>query len=144
MVNKELLRLEEKENMEHRFDAYVRLIIRKRVKNQIRNYIRYCRRYDVVSMDDVEKLSDGYEEMMPETFKLYAGNYLIVLNDEEIVKALYGIKKNKRDILLLNVIAGQSLAEVADTLDINYETVRSYKKRAIKEMRGKLGEKRKQ
>lgn len=144
MVNKELLRLEEKENMEHRFDAYVRLIIRRRVKNQIRNYIRYCRRYDVVSMDDVEKLSDGYEVMMPETFKLYAGNYLIVLNDEEIVKALYGIKKNKRDILLLNVIAGQSLAEVADTLDMNYETVRSYKKRAIKEMRGKLGEKRKQ
>lgn len=144
MVNKELLRLEEKENMEHRFDAYVRLIIRRRVKNQIRNYIRYCRRYDVVSMDDVEKLSDGYEEMMPETFKLYAGNYLIVLNDEEIVKALYGIKKNKRDILLLNVVAGQSLAEVADTLDMNYETVRSYKKRAIKEMRGKLGEKRKQ
>ncbi len=81
---------------------------------------------------------------MPETFKLYAGNYLIVLNDEEIVKALYGIKKNKRDILLLNVIAGQSLAEVADTLDMNYETVRSYKKRAIKEMRGKLGEERKQ
>ncbi len=144
MVNKELLRLEEKENMEHGFDAYVRLIIRRRVKNQIRNYIRYCRRYDVVSMDDVEKLSDGYEEMMPETFKLYAGNYLIVLNDEEIGKALYGIKKNKRDILLLNVIAGQSLAEVADTLDMNYETVRSYKKRAIKEMRGKLGEKRKQ
>lgn len=144
MVNKELLRLEEKENMEHRFDAYVRLIIRRRVKNQIRNYIRYCRRYDVVSMDDVEKLSDGYEEMMPETFKLYAGNYLIVLNDEEIVKALYGIKKNKRDILLLNVVAGQSLAEVADMLDMNYETVRSYKKRAIKEMRGKLGEKRKQ
>lgn len=78
MVNKELLRLEEKENMEHRFDAYVRLIIRRRVKNQIRNYIRYCRRYDVVSMDDMEKLSDGYEEMMPEAFKLYAGNYLIV------------------------------------------------------------------
>lgn len=144
MVNKELLRLEEKENMEHRFDAYVRLIIRRRVKNQIRNYIRYCRRYDVVSIDDVEKLSDGYEEMVPETFKLYAGNYLIVLNDEEIVKALYGIKKNKRDILLLNVIAGQSLAEVADTLDMNYETVRSYKKRANKEMRGKLGEERKQ
>lgn len=144
MVNKELLRLEEKENMEHRFDAYVRLIIRRRVKNQIRNYIRYRRRYDVVSMDDMEKLSDGYEEMMPETFKLYAGNYLIVLNDEEIVKALYGIKKNKRDILLLNVVAGQSLAEVADMLDMNYETVRSYKKRAIKEMRGKLGEKRKQ
>lgn len=144
MVNKELLRLEEKENMEHRFDAYVRLIIRRRVKNQIRNYIRYCRRYDVVSMDDMEKLSDGYEEMMPETFKLYAGNYLIVLNDEEIVKALYGMKKNKRDILLLNVVAGQSLAEVADMLDMNYETVRSYKKRAIKEMRGKLGEKRKQ
>ena len=130
--------------MEHRFDAYVRLIIRRRVKNQIRNYIRYCRRYDVVSIDDVEKLSDGYEEMVPETFKLYAGNYLIVLNDEEIVKALYGIKKNKRDILLLNVIAGQSLAEVADTLDMNYETVRSYKKLAIKEMRGKLGEERKQ
>lgn len=144
MVNKELLRLEEKENMEHRFDAYVRLIIRRRVKNQIRNYIRYCRRYDVVSMDDVEKLSDGYEEMMPETFKLYAGNYLIVLNDEEIVKALYEIKKNKRDILLLNVVVGQSLAEVADMLDMNYETVRSYKKRAIKEMRGKLGEERKQ
>ena len=132
MVNKELLRLEEKENMEHRFDAYVRLIIRRRVKNQIRNYIRYCRRYDVVSMDDVEKLSDGYEEMMPETFKLYAGNYLIVLNDEEIVKALYGIKKNKRDILLLNVVAGQSLAEVADMLDMNYETVRSYKNGQLK------------
>ena len=66
---------------------------------------------------------------------------MILLNDEEIVKALYGIKKNKRDILLLNVVAGQSLTEVADILEMKYETVRSYKKRAIKEMRRKLGEK---
>ena len=141
MVSKELLRREEKENMEHRFDAYVRLVIRRRVKNQIRNYIRYCKRYDVVSVDDIEKMSEESEEMISKPFGLYAGDYLILLNDEEIVKALYGIKKNKRDILLLNVVARQSLTEVADILDMNYETVRSYKKRAIKEMRRKLGEK---
>jgi len=53
------------------------------------------------------------------------------------------MKKNKRDILLLNIVERQSLIEVADILDMNYETVRIYKKRAIKEMRGKLEKRRK-
>ena len=141
MARKELVVSEENESIQHRFDAYIRLIIRRRVENQVRNYIRYCRRYDVVSMDVIERISDESDEIKSEPVKIYAGGHLVLLQDEEIAGALYQIKKNKRDILLRNIVEGQSLIEVADILDMSYETVRTYKKRAIKEMREKLEEK---
>jgi len=89
MVEKELVVSEENENIQYRFDAYVRLIIRRRVENQVRNYICYCRRYDVVSMDDIERMSYSSDEMKPEPIKVYAGDHLILLHDEEIAGALY-------------------------------------------------------
>lgn len=60
------------------------------------------------------------------------------LNKQEIIKLIQGLPDMYRLVFSLNTIEGYSHAEIADILDINIATSRTYLLRARKELQKKL------
>lgn len=61
--------------------------------------------------------------------------YEITLHDPELAELVMELQTRKREILLLNEIIGLSLGEIAEELGVEYETVKSTKSKAMRDLR---------
>lgn len=59
----------------------------------------------------------------------------VFIGDERLAKLLPKLQKRKREILLMYYLLDMTLEEIANELGIEYETVKSTKSKAIKELR---------
>ena len=60
---------------------------------------------------------------------------MMMHEDERLAKLLPKLQKRKREILLMYYLLDMTLEEIANELGIEYETVKSTKSKAIKELR---------
>ena len=59
----------------------------------------------------------------------------VLIGDERLIKMLPKLQKRKREILLMYYLLDMTLDEIAKELGIEYETVKSTKSKAIKELK---------
>lgn len=122
------------------FNAFCWTVIRRSVLNQLRSYVRHCRNFGTVSLEETEEsVTAVYDDIQEEEVRIPAGGTFILIEDERLADALLGLQDNKREVILLNAALGYSLSEIAGQLDLKYDTVKRYKSRAMKELRGKVG-----
>lgn len=130
----------ELENIQHRFDSYCKKVIDGSVKNQIRGYLRYCKNYNAVSLDDKPDILGGIDdEYLSEKIGIKAGGETIYLDSYELAEAVMKIPEKKRAALLFAVVLGYFVAEVADRLNVKKETVSDYKHDALKILKREAG-----
>lgn len=138
---------EELESIQHRFDSYCKKVIDSSVKNQIRGYLRYCKNYNAVPLDDEPDILGGViDDYLFEKIGIKAGDETIYLESYQLAEAVMKIPEKKRVALLFAVVFGYSVAEVAEKLNIKKETVSDYKYDALnilKREAGKCGKERK-
>ena len=127
----------ELESLQHKFDTYCKKTVKNGTSNIIRNYIRYCKNYDGISYEEVEEILGDMEKVSFYGTELLVGKTSIVIEDEELAQSLMQLQSRKREVLLLSVALGYSLMEIANELQITYETVKSTKAKALKEMKRK-------
>lgn len=122
------------------FNSFCWMVIRRSVINQLRGYVRHCRNYGTVSLEETkESVTAVYDDFPEGKIKIPAGKMFILIEDEELAAALMELHDKKREIILLNAALGYSLSEIAGQLDLKYDTVKRYKSNAMKELRGKVG-----
>ena len=122
------------------FNSFCWTVIRRSVINQLRGYVRHCRNYGTVSLEETEEsLLAVYDDIPAGKIKISAGRMVILLEDERLADALMELQDKKRKIVLLSVAFGYSLSEIAGQLDLKYDTVKRYKSNAMRELRGKVG-----
>lgn len=122
------------------FNSFCWTVIRRSVINQLRGYVRHCRNYGTVSLEETEEsLLAVYDDIPAGKIKIPAGKLVILIEDESLADALMGLQDKKREIILLNAAFGYSLSEIAGELDLKYDTVKRYKSNAMRELRGKVG-----
>lgn len=110
------------------FNSFCWTVIRRSVINQLRGYVRHCRNYGTVSLEETEEsLLAVYDDIPAGKIKIPAGKLVILIEDESLADALMGLQDKKREIILLNAAFGYSLSEIAGELDLKYDTVKRYK-----------------
>lgn len=130
--NKEL------ESLRQRFDSYCKQTMRYLAHNIADSATRRMLKEQPAS-DEV--IMGGIMENVQEepleygSVTVSAGCAKVSLHDEELAGALMRLQERKREILLLNEVLGYSLSEIADALRLSYETVKSTKSKAIRELR---------
>lgn len=135
-MKKEEFTQEELESIQHRFDFYCKKIIDNSVKNQIRNYLRYCQKYEVMAMDEeMEQLQTVTDEYLSEKIEIKVGNESIYLESSQLAKAIMKIPERKRIALLLAVVLEYSIGDIAEQLNVSKKTVTDYKYEALSSLR---------
>ncbi len=131
---------EELESIQHRFDSYCKKVIDSSVKNQVRGYLRYCKNYGTVPLDDEPDILGGViDDYLFEKIGIKAGDETIYLESYQLAEAVMKIPEKKRTALLFAVVLGYSAAEVAEKLNVKRETVSDYKHDALNILKREAG-----
>lgn len=115
---------EHKEIIQKVFDAYIKKIIRRTAKREVNRQVRK-------NMHE-QSLYDG--DIAVEV------NFDLKINDDGIERILGALKEIDKNVIILNICEDIPLKYVAEILDINYQTVRTKKMRALVKLK-KRGEK---
>lgn len=138
-MNRQDYTAEEWEAMPKKFDLFCKIAIENNVKNQIRGYLRHCKRYKVVSTDELSELLEGIcDEYFSEKTELRAGDESIFLESMELAEAIRKLPERKQIVLLLAVALGYSMREIAVKLNITERTAINYKYQALKLLREEM------
>ena len=128
--------LEESDEIQKRFDAFCKVVIRNCVKNQLKGYLRYCSHYKLVSFDEWQEfLGEMKDEYLAEKIEVKAGRESIFLESCQLAEAMETLPERKKAVLLLAVALNYSIGEVAQELNISKKTAVNYKYQAIRELR---------
>lgn len=128
------------EKLSSEFHAFCRKVIRSSILNQLRGYVRYCRNYGTVSLEETEESAMAvYDDVLEGKIKIPVCGTVVLIGDEKLAAALLEMQDTKREIVLMNTAFGYSLSEIAGQLELGYDTVRHYKSNAMRELRGKVG-----
>ena len=128
------------EKISSEFHVFCRKVIRRSVLNQLRGYVRYCKNYGTVPLEETEESAMAvYDDVLEGKVKIPVCGTVVLIGDEKLAAALLEMQDTKREIVLRNTAFGYSLSEIAGQLELEYDTVRHYKSNAMKELRGKVG-----
>lgn len=136
-MEKRIFSPSELESLQHKFDTYCKKTVKNGTCNVIRNFVRYCKNYGGISYEEIEETFGEMEETSLCGTEVKVGGTSIVIEDEELLQALMTLQNRKREVLLLSVALGYSLLEIANELQITYETAKSTKAKAMKEVKRK-------
>ena len=129
----------ELENIQHRFDYYCKKSIEYGVKNQIRNYVRYCKKYEVFTLDDeVEQKKTVVDEYLSEKIEIEVGTERIYLDSYQLAEAIMKISERKRMVLLLAVVLEYSIGDIAEQMNVTKKTATDYKYEALSSLRKEI------
>lgn len=106
------------------FDAYIKKIIKRTASREIRRQVK----------------RNQYEQAFDVNDIAVEVNFDIGVNDEKVDKLLGILKEIDKNVIILNVCEDIPLKYVAQILDINYQTARTKKMRALIKLK-KRGEK---
>ena len=130
---------EELKDIQYRFDSYCRKIIDNSIRNQIRNYLRYCKNYAVITMDEeMEEKQAVVDEYLSEKIEIEVGTEHIYLDSYELAEAIMKIPNRKRMALLLAVVLEYSIGDIAEQLQITKKTATDYKYEALCSLREEI------
>ncbi len=130
----------ELESIQHRFDSYCKKVIDGSVRNQIRGYLRYCKNYNAVPLDNGPDILGGViDDYLFEKIGIKAGDETVYLESYQLAEAVMKIPEKKRTALLFAVVLGYSAAEVAEKLNVKKETVSDYKHDALNILKREAG-----
>lgn len=139
-MEKKTLSPSELESLQHKFEAYCKKTVNHGVSNIMRDFMRYCRNYSGISYEEAEEILCSIDKTSLDATELQVGGTSIPIEDEDLVHALMQLQNRKREVLLLSIALEHSLMEIANELQITYETAKSTKAKAQKEIKRK-GEK---
>ena len=125
-----------------RFNHYCKTVIFRAAHNLVHKQARYLIRqwgYCKEEADPEEMCrEDEYEELYSVTLPVRGKKVLI--SSERLADMLMGLQERKREILIMSFFMDMSLEEIAKELGVRYETVKSTKSKAIRELRKGAGD----
>ena len=123
-----------KGSLQARFDSYCKKVIYHSVYNTVNRQTSYLMKNWGTSYFEEDGIQDDIGVDF-DAVQIAVGNHVVMIHDSELADAILMLQKRKQEIVLLNEILGYSLSEIAKMLGITYESVKSAKSKAFREMR---------
>ncbi len=126
---------DKKGSLRDRFDFYCKEVIYHAAHNLVYKQTQYLiRQFGNGEIDPDELMhEDDHSNLFAERMSVRGKE--VFVHDEDLVKMLMKLQARKREILLMNFMLDMSLEEIAEELGLEYETVKSTKSKAIREIR---------
>ena len=121
-----------KGSLRERFDSYCKRVIYHAAYNTVHKQERYLFYQWSGEGAELEKMQEVIEDDIG-AVKLSVRD--VTLHDPDLAELVMELQARKREILLLNEIIGMSLTEIATELGVEYETVKSTKSKAMRDLR---------
>lgn len=134
MIGDEFNPKDTKRSLRERFDSYCKRVIYHATYNTVHKQERYLFNQWGRRGTEPESVQEGIEDDIG-AVTLSVRGYEITLHDPELAELVMELQARKREILLLNEIIGLSLGEIAEELGVEYETVKSTKSKAMRDLR---------
>ena len=100
------------EKISSEFHVFCRKVIRRSVLNQLRGYVRYCKNYGTVPLEETEESAMAvYDDVLEGKVKIPVCGTVVLIGDEKLAAALLEMQDTKREIVLRNTAFGYSLYE---------------------------------
>ena len=123
-----------KGSLRERFDSYCKRVIYHAAYNTVHKQERYLFYQWSGEGAELEKMQEVIEDDIG-AVKLSVRGYDVTLHDPDLAELVMELQARKREIFLLNEIIGMSLTEIATELGVEYETVKSTKSKAMRDLR---------
>ena len=122
-------------SLRDRFDCYCKEVIYRAAHNLAYKQAQYLiLHYGGGEIDTTSMLhEDEHRDLY--SVKMSVRGRDVFVGDERLIKMLPKLQKRKREILLMYYLLDMTLDEIAKELGIEYETVKSTKSKAIKELK---------
>ena len=126
---------DKKGSFRDRFDFYCKEVIYHAAHNMVYRQAQYLRHQfgGMGKNPDTLVVEDDYGDLF--AAKMSVRGKEVVIRDDGLVKMLMKLQDRKREILLMNYMLDMTLSEIAGELGLEYETVKSTKSKAIRELR---------
>ncbi len=126
---------DKKGSLRDRFDFYCKEVIYHAAHNLVRKQTHYLLfQFGGEDIDPDELIrEDDYESLF--AAKMSVRGKEVIVRNEELAKRLMKLQNRKREIVLMFFMLEMTLDEIAEELGLEYETVKSTKSKAIREMR---------
>ena len=126
---------DKKGSLRDRFDFYCKEVIYHAAHNLVYKQTQYLICQFTNGETDLEEMLHEDEHVNIFGIKLSVRGKEVFVRDEELAKMLMKLQARKREILLMNYMLDMTLEEIAEELGLKYETVKSTKSKAIREIR---------
>lgn len=122
-------------SLRDRFDCYCKEVICRAAHNLAYKEAQYLiRHYGGGEINPAVLLhEDEHNDLY--AVKMSVRGKDVLIGDERLIRMLPKLQKRKREILLMYYLLEMTLDEIADELGLEYETVKSTKSKAIRELR---------
>ena len=122
-------------SLRDRFDCYCKEVICRAAHNLAYKEAQYLiRHYGGGEINPAVLLhEDEHDDLY--AVKMSVRGKDVLIGDERLIRMLPKLQKRKREILLMYYLLEMTLDEIADELGLEYETVKSTKSKAIRELR---------
>lgn len=122
-------------SLRDRFDCYCKEVIRRAAHNLAYKEAQFLiRHYGGGEIDPAVLVHEDEHGNLYATRMSVRGKDVLI-GDERLVRMLPKLQERKREILLMYYLLDMTLEEIADELGLEYETVKSTKSKAIRELR---------
>lgn len=132
---------DKKGSLRDKFDRYCKKTIYNAAHNLVYKQTRFLiYQYGADEVDpDWVIQDDNHDDQY--AFRLSVRGREVKIQDEGLMKMLMKLQERKREILLMSFMLDMTLGEIAEELGIEYETVKSTKSKAIRELRKEVSKK---
>lgn len=124
-----------KGSLRDRFDRYCKRTIYNVAHNLVYMQTQFLiHQYGADDVDpDLLTREDDYSDLY--AYRLSVRGREVMIQNERLARMLMRLQARKREILLMSFMLDMNLGEIAEELGIEYETVKSTKSKAIRELR---------
>ena len=126
------------ESISMKFDVFMKKVIRGRVRNAVRDYIKQMDRFPLWSTNAIESIPAPLEKNPIEQYQIRVGENDVYLQDEQLVDAIEGLARRLKEVLLLSVVFEYSSDEIGKIMNLDRDTILKYRQLALKHLRKAL------
>lgn len=126
------------ESISMKFDVFMKKVIRGRVRNAVRDYIKQMDRFPLWSTNAIENIPAPQEKNPMEQYQIRVGENDVYLQDEQLVDAIEGMTLRLREVLILSVVFEYSSDEIGKIMNLDRDTIVKYRQLALKHLRNVL------
>jgi DNA-directed RNA polymerase specialized sigma24 family protein len=133
---------DELEHLSHQFDSFAKSVINYCARDVVEKVAKGKEREKEIQQAlFLEERDPAFEDLVRllEGESFVVEGDLILIQNEMLAEALRKTQKRKREVILLFAY-GYNLDEISEKLKITYETAKSTKSKALKEIRSTYGE----
>ncbi len=125
----------------NQFDYFSKKVIRNLVRNELDKHKREANKQLEVPLDESIAIQQGcVDDYQVEKIPLKIGEETVMLDSQSLVDALMAIGEKKRQVIIMSVVFGLPVSDIAELLKIKNRTVIEYKSIGLQKLKQMIEE----